>query len=146
MPDIQPNLIAILVAVVINFFVSYIWYMPLFGKAWAREMGVPEDRKETGRELAKGLLLTLLSCALMAFVLSSNIAAWTPSTWGSSLPGLPPMAQAFQAAFFTWIGYAVPVLLRSPAWEGKSWKLFAINAGYFFVVLFISATCIVLIR
>jgi hypothetical protein len=32
-------------------------------------------------------------------------------------------------------GFYVPVLLSGVAWENKSWKLFGINAGYYFTAL-----------
>jgi hypothetical protein len=41
----------------------------------------------------------------------------------------------FYSAFFTWIGFYVPLLLSGVAWENKSWKLFGINAGYYFTAL-----------
>lgn len=38
-------------------------------------------------------------------------------------------------AHFTWLGSCVPVQLGSLAWEGMSWKLFFIHAGYYFIML-----------
>ena len=37
--ELKINLVAILVAVAANFILGSIWYMPLFGKAWGKEMG-----------------------------------------------------------------------------------------------------------
>jgi hypothetical protein len=33
------NFIAVIVAVVINFILGFIWYASLFAKAWTKEMG-----------------------------------------------------------------------------------------------------------
>jgi hypothetical protein len=99
MPDIQPNFVAVAIAVVLNFFLGYAWYTPLFGKTWLRELGLPADHAEQGAGLAKGLLANITGCFLIALVLGNNIAAWTPSTWGIEGQAISPISQALQAAF-----------------------------------------------
>ncbi len=146
MPDIQPNMIAVLIAVVANFFLGFVWYTPLFGKVWNKELGLPPDYAASGGALAKGLIFNVIGCFLIALVLSNNIAAWTPKTWGSALPGMSPIAQALSAAFFSWLGFMVPILLNGPAWEKRSWKLFAINGGYYLVALIVAALIITHMR
>ena len=39
MEEMNIKISAILIAVVANFILGFIWYTPLFGKTWAREMG-----------------------------------------------------------------------------------------------------------
>ena len=135
MPEIQMNYIALLVSVVAGFFLSYVWYTPLFGKVWNQEMGFDASVEPATPALVKSLLLTVLSVFLVAFVLANNIAVWTPSTWGVSQANLPKYEQALQAGFFTWIGFFVSNLLLGVAWEKRSWKLFAIDAGYYLSLL-----------
>ena len=48
------NMVAILVAVVANFILGFLWYTPLFGKAWAKEMGFDTIGKAAGRSNGKG--------------------------------------------------------------------------------------------
>jgi hypothetical protein len=139
MPDIQVSWLAVLASVVLGFFLSFIWYTPLFGKAWNREMGMDPNLPVAGAELAKSLVMTAFSVFLIAFVLAHNIAAWTPSTWGSNVPGLAKPEHALQAAGFTWLGFFVPKLLMGVAWEKRSWKLFWIDAGYYLVLLTLCA-------
>ena len=146
MPDIQTNYLALFIATVAGFFLSFVWYSVLFGKAWAKEMGFDPDEKPPTATMVKSLLLTILGVFLMAMVLSSNIAAWTPSTWGSAVTPLPLYSQALQAAGFTWMGYYVSNLLMGIAWEKRSWKLFAIDAGYYLALLLIVAFTIVYMR
>ncbi len=135
MPDIQINLLALLVSVVAGFFLSYLWYTPLFGKLWQREMGFDAAAQTPKSALLKSLLLTVLSVFLIAMVMANNMAAWTPATWGSSLPPVAKYAQALQAGFFTWVGFFVSNLLLGVAWEKRSWTLFAIDAGYYLTLL-----------
>lgn len=142
MPDIQPNFVAVAIAVVLNFFLGYAWYTPLFGKTWLRELGLPADHAEQGAGLAKGLLANITGCFLIALVLGNNIAAWTPSTWGIEGQAISPISQALQAAFFTWLGFFLPPLLNGSVWEKRSWKLTGINGGYYFLSLVVAALVI----
>ena len=146
MPDIQINFVAILVATVAGFFLSFVWYTPLFGKAWAKEMGFDPNEKPPTATLIKSLLLTVISVFLISLVLSNNIAAWTPSTWGVAGANLPKYAQALQAGVFTWMGFFLSNLLLGVAWEKRSWKLFAIDAGYYLTLLLLVAFVIVYLR
>jgi hypothetical protein len=51
---------------------------------------------------------------------------------------------AGSAAFFTWLGFYLPVDLNRVAWEMKSWKLFFINTGYHLVALVVAAFILVM--
>lgn len=134
------NYVAVLVATVANFIFGFLWYTPLFGKAWAREMGIDVNRKPTGGEMAKGLTIMVIGNFLMAFVFAHNNAAWT------FVPGMDQMGVAgsiANAAGFTWLGFYLPTDLSVVAWEGKSWKLFFINTGYHFFMLLIAAIILI---
>ncbi|MGB2867737.1 MAG: DUF1761 domain-containing protein [Bacteroidota bacterium] len=50
---------------------------------------------------------------------------------------MTPATMALSSAFFTWLGFFVPVDLGVVAWEQKSWKLFGINSAYHFLSLLI---------
>jgi Protein of unknown function (DUF1761) len=146
MPDIQPNFIALLIATVAGFFLSFVWYSVLFGKAWAKEMGFDPDEKQPTAVMVKSLLLTILAVFLIVLVMSNNIAAWTPSSWGIKDVVTVKYSQALQAGGFTWLGFFVSNLLMGVAWEKRSWKLFAIDAGYYLALLFLVAFIIVYMR
>ncbi len=146
MPDIQINVLALLVATVAGFFLSFVWYTPLFGKAWAKEMGFDPDHTQPPAAMVKSLLMTLLSMFLISMVYFNNIAVWTPSTWGIKGAELGKTSQALQAAIFTWLGFFVSNLLLGVAWEKRSWKLFAIDAGYYLTLLLIMAFIIIYMR
>ena len=136
MEGIHINLIAVLVAVVANFVLGFIWYTPLFGKAWAKEMGLDTSVKPTSGQLAKGMTIMVIGNFMMAWVFANNIAAW------GYVPGMKEMStlsNVMSAAVFTWLGFYVPVDLGVVAWEGKSWKLFGINTAYHFLMLLVAA-------
>lgn len=142
MGAIQINIFAVLVAVVANFILGYLWFSVLFGKAWAREMGFSDsDVKPTGGEMARGMIIMLGGNFLMAFVFANNMAAW------SFVPGMkemPALGTILNATAFTWLGFYLPMDIGRVAWEKKSWKLFSITTSYHFIMLLIAAVILTL--
>jgi hypothetical protein len=142
-PDLGINYVAVLVATVANFFVGYLWYTPLFGKAWAKELGMDTNGKPTSGQMARGLSMGLIGNFLLAYVFAHNNAAW------SFVPGMNQMpvgGSIAMAAVFTWLGFYLPVDMNAVAWEGKSWKLFFINTSYHLVILVVAATILTLMK
>lgn len=139
MENIHINMLAVIIAVVANFILGFLWYTPLFGKIWGAEMGFKMDEKPPGSELAKGMIFMVIGNFFMAYVFAHNITVWDPQTWGQPASGMSPATNAMTAAFFTWLGFYFPGDLGSTAWERKSWKLFFINTGYHFVSLLVVA-------
>jgi hypothetical protein len=139
MQNIHISPLAIILTVIANFIFGFLWYTPLFGKVWGREMGFKMDQKPPASALIKGMIFMIIGNFLMAFVFAHNIAAWNPLTWGQPASPVSPVVNATMAAFFTWIGFFVPSDLSTVAWEGKSWTLFFINTFYHFISLLIAA-------
>lgn len=139
MPDIQISYLTIAIAVAVNFFFGFIWYTVLFKRPWAVEMGFDPDEKPESTGMFRGMALNILGNFLLAYVLAHNIAVWNPVTWGLADSGASALSYAGMAAFFTWLGFFVPVLINTVAWEKKSWKLFAINGVYHLLALFLVA-------
>lgn len=130
--EFQINYMAVVVAVVINFFLGFLWYTPLFGKAWAKEHGYDTTQKPETKSFAKGLIFMVIGNFFFAYVLAHNIEAW------SFVPGIKEMSSlsnAMSSAVFTWLGFYFPTHLGATVWEKKSWKLFFIDGGYHFVAL-----------
>jgi hypothetical protein len=133
-PEIHINYTAVLAAMVANMVLGFLWYGPLFGKAWAREVGVDIAVKPPPKVFARAMTLMVVGTFLTCYVLAHSALVWRPSVWGAGAD-MPDASYGFFSAFFTWIGFYVPLLLGSVAWENKSWKLFGINAAYSFVAL-----------
>ncbi len=139
MEELGINMTAILLAVVANFILGFLWYTPLFGKVWAREMGFDTSVKPTGAQIAKGMIIMVIGNFLFAFVFAHNIVAW------SFVPGTSEMSKPISilnAVGFTWLGFYLPIDLNTVAWENRSWKAFTINTGYHFAMLLVAATII----
>ncbi|MCB0488014.1 MAG: DUF1761 domain-containing protein [Cyclobacteriaceae bacterium] len=134
--ELPINYTAIVIAVVANFVLGFLWYTPLFGNAWAKEMGFDRSVKPSGGEMAKGMIIMVIGNFLMAYVFAHNMAAWT------FVPGMnemPKIGTIMNSAIFTWLGFYMPIDLGAVAWEKKSWKLFGINTGYHLAMLLVAA-------
>jgi len=143
MPVIHINILAVFIAVIANFIFGFLWYTPLFGKAWGKEMGFDMTKKPPASALIRGMIFMVIGNFFMAYVFAHDIAVWNPVTWGQPASDLSPFLNAAKGAFFVWLGYFVPVDLSTVAWEGKSWKLFAINTIYHFLSLLIAGMILV---
>ncbi len=134
--ELKINFLAILVAVVVNFILGFIWFTPLFGKAWGKELGYDADMKPDNSVMLKGMAFSLIGNLLFAVVLAHNIAAW------QFVPGvreMGPLSNTLSAALFTWLGFYLPGELGATVWEKHSWKLFGINTGYHLASLLVVA-------
>ncbi|MDI1353821.1 MAG: DUF1761 domain-containing protein [bacterium] len=143
MSTIHISMLAIIVAVVAHFILGFIWYTPLFGKIWAKELGLNMDQKPPKGAMAKGMIAMLIGNFLMAWVLAHNMGAWAIASVGTPMADTPPAVNAFMAAMFTWMGFFLPVDIGTVTWEMKSWKLFWINTGYHFASLLLVSMILV---
>ena len=103
------NMVAILIAVVANFILGFLWYTPLFGKAWAKEMGFDMSVKPPAGAMAKGMIFMVIGNFFLAYVFAHNIAAW------SFVPGMDKMSvplQIVNSTVFTWLGFYLPSRLK----------------------------------
>ena len=143
MPEIQIDIITILIAVVANFFFGYLWFSVLFKKAWAKEMGFEANEEVPKKVLCKSLSLSLIGYFLLAFALSQQIAVYNPETWGLDVSNLSSIERVIEVVLCVWLGFFVPILLNNVAWAKHSWKLFAINASYHLLALSLVAKILI---
>jgi hypothetical protein len=133
-PAIEINFTGIAAAVIASFLFGWLWFGPLFGRTWARLMGMRMDAKPGPGVMVRGMLLAVVGAFLTAYVLFFSTNVWRESVWGVGTDA-PAYVYGFFSGFFTWLGFYVPMLLSAVAWEGRSWKLFALNATYHFLNL-----------
>lgn len=136
------NFPAVGVSVLCAMVVGFLWYGPLFGKAWAKEMNFDMSQKPPNSEMIRGTLLMLVGSFFLAFCLAHTVEAWrivmSMVPMGQQAPMEPakiPMVLALNSAGWTTIGYIMPVILNQVAYEKRSWKLFFINTGYYLASL-----------
>ncbi|HKK47190.1 MAG TPA: DUF1761 domain-containing protein [Balneolaceae bacterium] len=122
------NFFAVIVATLSTFVVGWLWYGPLFGKAWMSAVGFTEEQLQQGN-MAKIFGLAFIFEFIMAFNLAmffyggggggSIITTWTGAFYGF-LTG------------FGWIFFAIAV---TSLYEQRSWKYVLINGGYWTISL-----------
>jgi Protein of unknown function (DUF1761) len=112
------NLLAILVAAVSGFLVGGLWYGPLFGKAWQREIGLSDDEIKSGN-MAKIFGITFLFSVLSAVFLGHLLSHFDTDFYRTMMisTGIS-------------IGFVAPAIGTNYLFGRKSGKLFAIDAGY----------------
>ena len=79
--------------------------------------------------MGKIYIAAFLGALVMAYVLAHFVAFW----------GIEGVGGAWQIAFWTWLGFIATTMLGSVLWEGKSFKLYALNVFYYLVSLFVMA-------
>jgi len=112
------NFLAIGVSALSSFVLGGLWYSPLlFGKAWMKETGITEEavKNQNG---AKVFGFAFIASLIIAF----NLAMFLGST--STLK--TGMFYGFLAGF-GWVAMSFAI---NDLFEQRSFKLFAINAGY----------------
>jgi len=67
----------------------------------------------------------------MAYVLAHA------TVFGIAYTGIGGAVGGMLGAFYYWLGFAVPLTAGSYLWEGKSIKLWVLNAGYYLVSLLV---------
>jgi hypothetical protein len=137
-PDLHVNYFAILAAILIKAALGGLWYGPLFGRAWNRELGSAPGFHPSGAVLFRARILRVIGMALTAYVLALAVAVIRPSSWGAGTDA-SAASYGFLAALAVWAGFYVPQLLSRVAWEGASWRLLRVHLLYHFVALQLAA-------
>ena len=112
------NYLAILAATAASFVLGGLWYSPvLFGKIWMVETGITEESAQQ-RNMVKVFGLAILATLIVAF----NLAAF-----------LGPEASLTSGAFYGFLagaGWVAMAFAINDLFEGRTLRMFAINAGY----------------
>ncbi|HRN96558.1 MAG TPA: DUF1761 domain-containing protein [Candidatus Levybacteria bacterium] len=117
------NYLAVALAALSAFFLGFFWYTIIFAKTWQKLIGMKGDEKNTQTpNLGKLLIGSLILEIVMAFNLAAFIGR--DADWMFGLA-------AGLAVGFGWVSLAFGV---NYIFEGKSLKLWLINAGYNTVV------------
>ena len=126
MPNVDINILAVLVAAVVNMAVGSFWYSKrLFGKEWAKLVGRKLEEMSGG---GTGYAVAAIGALIQAYVLAHFVQyAGATSFWEGMITGL-----------WLWLGFVAVVTAVHLVFEGRSWALWKINAGYFLVVLLIN--------
>lgn len=110
----QVNFIAVLAAAISGFLLGGIWYGPLLGKLWAREMGFAQMPKAKPAIFAGAFAMNLIASFVFAMFLGPH----------------PSLALGVGAGFACGAGWVATSFATNYLFARRSFKLFAIDGGY----------------
>ncbi|MGH7175013.1 MAG: DUF1761 domain-containing protein [Minisyncoccia bacterium] len=126
------NYVAVLVAAIAAFVVGALWYGPIFGKVWRREMGMDDmqpSMKGMGSSMVGGFIATLV----LVWVLAEFYSMWYITT----------LPTALLIAFWIWLGFIATVMTNVMWYEKKSFKLYVINVAHYLVAILVAAAVLI---
>ncbi len=133
--EFQINYLAVVVAAVINMGLGFMWYGPLFGKSWMKMVGLSkEDVKNTS--MVQPMIIGFASALVMAYVLNNFVRM---DGGGTAMAGA-------MVGFWIWLGFLATSFVSVVIWERKSWNLYALNSGYYLVLLLINGAMLAVWR
>lgn len=129
------NVAALAVAAIVRTIIGMLWFSPaLFGAAWIALVGCTEHDMKA--RLPRALVIDVLANFVMAFVLVHAVHyAGATGPWLGAAVG-----------FFNWIGLVMVSTLFAVTFEGRPFKLFAINNGFHLVSLLIMGALLAIWR
>lgn len=129
--DMQINLVAVALAALSAFFIGSLWYTFIFAKSWQKLIGT---NSHDGTAKKPNFIRLLIVSFILEIIMAFNLAFFIGpnATW---LFGL----FAGIAVGFGWVSLAFGV---NYMFEGKSLKLWLINAGYNTVIFAVMGTII----
>ncbi|MEK6926344.1 MAG: DUF1761 domain-containing protein [Nanoarchaeota archaeon] len=129
------NWLAVIVVAVVNFFIGFLWYGPIFGKTWMKAMKFTSKDIEASKKkgMAGMMFISFITSLITTFVL----AVLLKST------GTIDIVSGILWGVFVWLGFFLVTTVSGILWESKSSKLFFLNASYDLVRVVIMAVILV---
>lgn len=125
------NWLAIVVATLLTFVIGAIWYGPLFGKPWMKEMGfTEEDLKDANMAMIYGTAFVL------ELIMTINLALFI----GDSTSIMKGLAVALHMG----LGFIALAMAVNALFSRTTVRLWFINAFYFVVCFLLNSTILVL--
>lgn len=128
------NIWAVLVAGALNMVIGFLWYGPLFGKAWAKMLG--DVGEVTKNIMIRAFVIQFIGSILFAFVLANNLIAWRDAynvtgAWAGAM-----------GSFWQWLGLIATYGVISVIYERRPWKFYFINVGFYLVWMIVAGVLI----
>lgn len=134
------NYVAVLLCGLLAMIIGYLWYGPIFGKEWMKLVGMTKEKVEKSkdsRQMTYGVMF--VASLVMAYTLAHFV-------WYAA-PGSLTLFISIKTALWAWIGFVATVSLSRFLFSGehKSYKLLAIDAGYYLATLVVMAIVLYLL-
>lgn len=130
----QFNLWAVLVAALIQWVLGALWYSLFFAKPWMALVGHTPGERPKGAVVA--MVSSFIGGLLLSFILA-HVVLWS---------GADTVHRGAFIGGICWLGFIAAPLFAQHLYEKRSFKLFAINTGYWLVALLISGVLLAVWR
>lgn len=131
------NLLSVLVAAVAGAAVGFVWYGPLFGKAWMRLSGRTMDEMEAAKKKGMGGTYGLM---LLGFVVMAYVLAYT-----FDFLGVDSYASGATSAFWLWLGFVVAIRgINELFSKTRSFGLFLLDSFHYLAVMLVMTAVLTL--
>jgi len=128
MQHLHFNYWAILVSALIQWFIGALWYSPvLFAKPWMAMIFIRKDSVKKN-SMIFGMIASFIG-SLVTSLMIAHVAIWS---------GASTYPEGMLIGFILWLGFIAAPLWASYIYEGRPFKLYAINTGYWLVCLLVS--------
>lgn len=136
MPQVDINYLAVVVSAVINMALGFAWYGPLFGKPWRELSGWTKEKMDKAMEKGMNMTygLSTVASLLIAYVLAHFVDYVQAGT----------VVEGMVLGFWAWLGFIATTMMNQVLYDGKPWKLYFINAGYYLVSLLMMGSVLAL--
>ncbi|WP_371268409.1 DUF1761 domain-containing protein [Flavobacterium sp.] len=149
----EMNFYAILVAALSTLLVGFVWYGPLFGKAWMAENGFSEEELKQGsmvKIFGLTFVFSIFLAMLMQILCIHQFGPLGMIGGPDFIETAKPSYAAFMAdygdsfrtfkhgalhGFMSGLFLALPLVGINGLFERKSWKYIFIHTGYWIVVM-----------
>lgn len=119
------NWLAVIVATVINMFVGFLWYGPLFGERWMQLIGKRAEDIESDSSM---YVISGVSALVSAYVLAVIVGA----------SGVTSLVSGALIGLFVWVGIGATGTLVYTTFEGPPTSVWFLHAMYQTVVFAIN--------
>ena len=126
MPQVDVNLMVVLVAAIAAMVIGSLWYSPLlFVKEWSKLAKL--DSKDKQNSPAKAMTIAAVMALITAYVLAHIIA----------YSGATTLTEGLVTGFWVWLGFFFTTAVMQGAFETKPMKLTAITVGNSLVTMLV---------
>lgn len=126
--DITINYLAVVIAAVAVFILGWLWYMPLFGKAFREARGVTEQMAAEGQKDMGKMMAVIFVCTLVMSWAMAVVVGYTK---------LVTVMQGVKLGALCWLGFALTMGLIETMTSRRRMKSFYIDTGYWLVSMIV---------
>jgi hypothetical protein len=124
--QVPVNYLAVLVAAIASYVIASIWYGVVFRKLWMQLTNISEMKPTPN-----SIIIVFVGTLLMSYVLDHSIA------FGNAYMHTSGLASGLQGGFFNWLGFIAPLTVTGVVYEKRSWKLWALDNGFWLLSLLV---------